>query len=834
MVETYYYRSGQRIPVILTDSARAARVEGERSDIQVEGWRQAPLTSKLVLLVNEELFAGREETMRVAGPRFLLKTVREHEQAVFRAERAATPEPLKDSPSRDAAHRVLSERPDLATFPIAIEAAGETTLICNGDVVAEFPDGVSRSDVDTIAQSENWVVAKTLSFGQNGFVFRASKSADPFTFANMLVERHRAGYAHPVFLEDIPKRSPTLSQPAAGTSAAGIPAWVQAAQFNRQWHLRNTGQGGSTPSVDIDAVGAWEFTNGAPGVIVCVLDSGVALSHPVFQSADKLLPGFDFDDQDPDPSPEDSNHGTACAALAVGGPGGQTLGVAPGCRLIPIRRPTLSNHLSIAEAFAWAADHGAAIITCSFGIDGRPWVLPDVVRSALAHVTSHGRAGRGCLVFWAAGNGNELVSSDEWASSMYTIAIAASTDQGQRAPYSDFGPQISICAPSSGGVNGIVTATNDDYTHQFGGTSAAAPIAAGVAALVLSLAPNMGWQEVRDLLERESRRIDPVGGQYDATGHSNYYGYGQIDARRALLGIDALLETVRVTGSTAQAGSIQGFVDYLRKSATGHLIANWVAARRMGVLLALQSSGPFRDAVTRVMRLMADAGSALDAQREVIISDDAWPAVEFAVRTLQSLMPLPRGGERSLTTKEAGMATDNRSLEEAFARIASMLGSSPLPATNTPATAPPTTPPPPTTPATTKPPTTPTSTDAPAFERSQREEIARQVFYSMNLPLITRETLLDMEKQLPTVIEELKSLASRPAARAEIQKSIEALKQQSRGTERDAGKREARDAAFAEMLRGDAFGEGERFLPLIGVAIAAFMAGYTVVHNWNE
>ena len=822
MAETYYYRSGQRIPVILAESARAARVVDERSSIQVEGWREAPLTSKLVLLVSEELFAGREETMRVASPRFLLRTVREHEQAVSRAERVSEPRRMKALHTGDAALRVLSERADLATFPIAVEAAGDTTLICNGDVVAQFPGALSRGDVERIAQSANWFVAKTLSFGQNGFVLRASQSANPFDFANMLVERHQAVYAHPVFLEDIPERSaPTFSQPPVGTSAVEVPSWAQAAQFNRQWHLRNTGQAGSTPGVDIDAVGAWEFTFGAPAVVVCVMDSGVALSHQVFQSPGKLLAGFDFEDQDADPSPVESNHGTACAALAAGGPSGQTLGVAPGCRLMPIRRPSLSNHLSIAEGFAWAADHGASIISCSFGIDGRPWVLPDVVRSALEYVTAHGRAGRGCVVFWAAGNGNESVSSDEWASSMYTIAVAASTDQGRRAPYSDFGPQISICAPSSGGVNGIVTAANNDYTNQFGGTSAAAPIAAGVAALVLSLAPNMSWQEVRDLLQRESRRIDPVDGQYDAAGHSSYFGYGQVDAKRALLGIDALLEAIRATDTAALASGIHGFVSYMRTSAAGLLIANWVDARRMGILLALQPSGPFRDAVTRVLRLMADAGSALAANREVVIPDNAWPPVELALRTLQSLLPLPGRGERPSTIKEIEMATDNRSLEEAFTRIASMLGASSQPGTTTSVTS------------------APDTTDAPAssgtatFNSPQREEIARQVFYSLNLPLITRTTLQEMERQLPTIIEELKSLQSRPAAREEIMKTIEALKQQSRSTERDV-EHEDRDAAFAEMLQRDAFGEGERIIPLIGLGIAAFMASYTVSHNWGR
>jgi hypothetical protein len=62
---------------------------------------------------------------------------------------------------------------------------------------------------------------------------------------------------------------------------------------------------------------------------------------------------------------------------------------------MPIRRTGLDDHLKLADAFAWAADHGADVISCSFGLDGQPFVLPDVVRSAFDYVTTRGRGGKG-------------------------------------------------------------------------------------------------------------------------------------------------------------------------------------------------------------------------------------------------------------------------------------------------------------------------------------------------------------------------------------------------------------------------------------------------------
>ncbi|MEM1299612.1 MAG: S8 family serine peptidase, partial [Pseudomonadota bacterium] len=126
------------------------------------------------------------------------------------------------------------------------------------------------------------------------------------------------------------------------------------------------------------------------------------------------------------------------------------------------------------------------------------------------------------------------------------------TSRDERSNYSNYGAEVSICAPSSGkggwgittaDVQGTYTDANGirrpmgysigDYTHGFGGTSSACPLAAGVAALVLGAHPDLTAAEVRKILESTARKIGDLS-TYDAEGHSPYHGYGCVNAADAV------------------------------------------------------------------------------------------------------------------------------------------------------------------------------------------------------------------------------------------------------------------------------------------------------------
>lgn len=171
--------------------------------------------------------------------------------------------------------------------------------------------------------------------------------------------------------------------------------------------------------------------------------------------------------------------------------------------------------------------------------------------------------------------------------------------------------------------------------------------------------------------------------------------------------------------------------------------------------------------------------------------------------------------------------SDSNSLDDALSRIATILGGTP---------APPTTPPVPgpisVTPASNAGSTTATvPVPASVLSDSQKEEIARLIYYCMSMPAVTPDALATMEDGLPDVVALLHSLNARPSAKNQFLQVIDAVVSQHSVAERSDG--DARIEAFAQALSRDAFGEGDRIVPLIGLGVACFMAAYTVVHNWK-
>src|SRR5690606_12721200 len=122
--------------------------------------------------------------------------------------------------------------------------------------------------------------------------------------------------------------------------------------------------------------------------------------------------------------------------------------------------------------------------------------------------------GLGTLVIWAAGNGNELVTYDGLAANPFVLAVGAVDAAGERAYYSDFGPPLFLVAPSSGGSSLPAVITTDlsggagesagDYWDRFGGTSAAAALVSGAAALVVAAYPDLTAAQVAESLARSA------------------------------------------------------------------------------------------------------------------------------------------------------------------------------------------------------------------------------------------------------------------------------------------------------------------------------------------
>ncbi|MCS7036042.1 MAG: S8 family serine peptidase [Saprospiraceae bacterium] len=357
-----------------------------------------------------------------------------------------------------------------------------------------------------------------------------------------------------------------------------------------QWHLENTG--GPIPAVDVpnalydasyfkrgaDAkvVEAWKFLGslGNPNLCIAVIDTGFAADHPQLRgNGQKLRNPLNAAARTTDVSPfvRMSNgsvgvmsHGTSCAAVAAGALDGQgILGAAPTAKLMLIKLDVLTDE-AIRNAFEHAMINGADIISCSLGYP-TPVPLSTFVSNYLARVAREGRGGRGIPMFFAAGNANPASNNQprevsDFAAHPDGICVTASNSLDLRSSYSFFGRQAHICAPSNGdGGVGITTATCDlgrdgrsvvlGYTSGFGGTSSAAPLVAGVCALMLTANPDLTVPQIKEILRRSADKIGPANA-YDANGHSIYYGFGRVNALRAVQMAAALRQGGSATALT--------------------------------------------------------------------------------------------------------------------------------------------------------------------------------------------------------------------------------------------------------------------------------------------
>lgn len=310
-------------------------------------------------------------------------------------------------------------------------------------------------------------------------------------------------------------------------------------RFPNQWHLENTGQFGGLAGHDLKATLVWDISLGGEDVIVGVLDSGVELDHEDLQ--EDRLDGWDFVDGVPGGEPTTSNHGTRVAGVAAAPANGLgVVGVCPDCPILPGRVIGASDAAE-AEAHDWAVEQGAWVINNSWGPQdgtGLPQPIAPVMAAALESAVVLGRDGLGTLVFWAAGNGhpNDTCTLDGLVAYPLTVGVASSTNAGVRSSYSEMCPELDLSSTSNGGTAAINTTQVGGYTSNFGGTSAAAPGATGSAALVLSVAPGLRWDTLRELLRVTADKLDPDVAAYDARGHSLSYGYGRVNPWAALHG----------------------------------------------------------------------------------------------------------------------------------------------------------------------------------------------------------------------------------------------------------------------------------------------------------
>ena len=250
---------------------------------------------------------------------------------------------------------------------------------------------------------------------------------------------------------------------------AGLRAIPNDERFPSLWGLHNTGQTGGTADADIDAPEAWDTTIGSSGVVVAVVDTGLAMTHPDISPnlwtnpgetpGDGLdndsngfvddVNGWDFADRDANPTDTDG-HGTHVAgtAAARGGDGLGVTGVSQRSRIMPLKvfpdGQDGATNADIANAFAYAGANGAKVANASLGGPGPPSSL---VSNAIGGAP-------GTLFVVAAGNDghdNDAVADGDYPCNFphaNLICVAATGHSDAFASFTNYGAtSVDLAAP---------------------------------------------------------------------------------------------------------------------------------------------------------------------------------------------------------------------------------------------------------------------------------------------------------------------------------------------------------------------------------------------------
>ena len=447
----------------------------------------------------------------------------------------------------------------------------DSTFLLTDQIIVQFKEGISTEQITDVLKKYHLEILEEYSDRSNNFLLRVTPDsrANPVKISNRLHSEGLTEYAEPNLLVQYKK----YFEPSD-------------AKYPKQWHLKNRGGVELLPGADVNAPEAWDITTGSRNVAVAVIDDGFDLDHPDLQGPGKVVAPIDFGFRTPpsylNPDPEvisderpypegEDYHGTPCAGVAVAElGGGEVVGIAPDCSLMPIRWPFYGTDSMVAAMFTHAYQSGAAVISCSWGPGPGIHHINSKFSQVLHDTATLGRGGKGCVILFAAGNDNTPIDDaingthhfNGEAGHPDVMAIAACTSMNKKSAYSGWGREISVCAPSNnfwpGDVSrklpgrGIVTTDNGMhgsgfdsglYTERFGGTSSATPLVAGVAALVISANPTLTAAQVREILETTADKIedhdpDPqlglTKGTYNANGHSEWFGYGKVNAGEAV------------------------------------------------------------------------------------------------------------------------------------------------------------------------------------------------------------------------------------------------------------------------------------------------------------
>ncbi|KAI8086048.1 peptidase S8/S53 domain-containing protein [Halteromyces radiatus] len=338
----------------------------------------------------------------------------------------------------------------------------------------------------------------------------------------------------------LPPRAPILTSGKLVLEDAQATLGIKDPGFDKQWHLVNLEHTGN----DINVTSTWKQGVTGKGIIVAILDDGLDYKSRDLKDNFYAEGSYDFNDHVDLPTPILWNdyHGTRCAGqIAAVKNDACGVGIAYDAKVSGIR--ILSGEITdVDEAAALNYKYQENdIFSCSWGPpdDGKTMEAPNgILADAFINGIENGRGGKGTVYVFATGNGGDAGDNcnfDGYTNSIYTITVGALDHTNHHPSYAERCSAQLVVTYSSGGGKSIYTTNHghEECTDIHGGTSAAAPNAAGIFALVLSVRPDLTWRDMQHLCVQTALPVDledddwkklPSGRMYN-----HKYGYGKLD-----------------------------------------------------------------------------------------------------------------------------------------------------------------------------------------------------------------------------------------------------------------------------------------------------------------
>jgi proprotein convertase subtilisin/kexin type 1 len=326
--------------------------------------------------------------------------------------------------------------------------------------------------------------------------------------------------------------------------------------WDKEWYLQDTRTRTSLPRLDLNVLPVFDMGITGKGVNVVILDDGIEHNHTDLIDNYNPSISFDLNDNDDDPMPHygatpSNSHGTRCAGeIAMKANNSKCgVGIAFNVQIGGIRMldGPVSDRVE-GEALIYALDK-VDIFSASWGPSDNGEVVEGPGRLAqLAFMkgVTHGRQGKGVNYVWASGNGganDDTCSCDGYASSIFTLSIGSASESGSFPWYGEKCASTMAVTYSSGAYTDQKIATTDidnSCTTGHTGTSASAPLAAGIVALTLEANPKLTWRDIQHLVVWTSQPEplkNNVGWKSNKIGleFNQRFGFGLMDAHQMVV-----------------------------------------------------------------------------------------------------------------------------------------------------------------------------------------------------------------------------------------------------------------------------------------------------------